>query len=170
MGVGVRTELGVELKGLRAGNQLRNLAIRVVEITEIARLRHTVSDAGRSSLPIDAGRQALGQASVDAVPAIVTLQYDALPPFSVTGLLVGRKSLVAKVSALVFHEIAGPIRTGDHAVLATDAFFLVDEDDAILAYLRGFRGADFFAGRFIALHAQQRQIDAGHVRVGSDLR
>ena len=56
MGVGVRAELGVELKGLRAGNQLRNLAIRVVEITEIARLGHTVDDAGRSSLPIDAGR------------------------------------------------------------------------------------------------------------------
>src|SRR5208282_30691 len=141
MGIRVCTELGVELEGLRAGNQLCNLAIWIIQIAEIAGLGHTVSDAGRGSLPIDAGHESLCQAGIDTMPAIIALHHHALLVYLVADPLEGREPLVPTVSPLILTEVACPVRTSDDAILATDAFFLVDEDDAIGTLLRRFRRA-----------------------------
>src|ERR1039458_10896399 len=95
------------------------------------------------------------------MPAIITLHHYALRVSLIADLLEGREPLVTKVSPLILNEVACPVRTGDDAIFATDAFFLVDEDDAIGTLLRRFRRADFLAGGLIALHRKSQVLRAG---------
>jgi hypothetical protein len=72
--------------------QLRDVALLVLDIAEMQRLRDAAVDAGRRRLVIDAGLEALGEACIDPVRAKRALGRNAQALFSSCGGFTGHRS------------------------------------------------------------------------------
>src|SRR6185437_13841807 len=70
-------ELGVHLEALVLLQQPRDVAVRIVEIAEMQRVGDTCVDASRRRAWIEAGREPILQAEIDAVRAEGAFLRDA---------------------------------------------------------------------------------------------
>src|SRR3989304_2044876 len=114
----VRPQLRLQRRATADLDELEDLALRVVEVAEDARLGGAVGDAGRL------------EPGVDAVDAEVALHHRADLVVAVAGVLVGRRALVGEVVALLVVEVAGAVGAGLHAGAAADAGLAVDVGEA----------------------------------------
>ena len=160
-------ELLVHPEVLVARQQLRHVAVGVVEIAERERLRDARVDAGGRRLGIDARGLAGREPRVDAVDAERALGRDREAIRVVALRLVRGGLAVGEGRALGL--VPGLVGTGDRAVRASDAQVVVDRDDAVGPLARRRRRADVHAGRVLAVLAADRHERALDVRVLADL-
>src|SRR4029079_2102418 len=125
------------------------------------RLRDARVDAGGRRLGVDAGRQALLGAGVDALDAEGALGGDGEPRVVVPLRLVRGRLAVGEAREVGL--VARLIGAGDAAVGAANAQVVVDGDDAAGALLRRRRRAHVHAGRLVAVLAAGRHEGALHV-------
>ena len=147
---------------LLLAQQLRDVAVRVVDIAKVQRIGNAGIDAGRRRQRFEPRRQAVGKAEVDAVRAerAFLRHAEARGVFALD--LVLHRRAVGEMRAV--DEESGLVRTGDLAIGAANTEIVVDGDDAVgaLACRRG--RTDRHAGRIGAMLAADRHESAGHVR------
>ena len=115
--------------------------------------------------------QAGSGSPLQALAAEVALLDDPHLVLGVAVPLVGRGGVLAEVVARLVLEVPGAVGAGHDAGAAADADVRVDEHDAVfVALLAGSRGADLDARCLPAVHAEEREREPLHVRIGPDSR
>src|SRR5204863_8994773 len=103
--------------------ELRDVALRIVEVAEVHRVGDAARDAHRRVLGIDARRRA-GRRLVDAMLAEGALGHHAVALGLVRLLL--RRGRLAEVPRVVLHHVPRAVRTRDRAVAAADTHLVLD--------------------------------------------
>ncbi len=144
--------------------QLRDIAVGVVDVAEMQRVGDAGIDAGRRGARIAAGRQAVLDARNRCGRSRRCISARR-PIRRSSNLALASFCIAAAVGEVRFvHDEARLIGTGDVAIGAADADVVVDGDDAVGALARRGRGAHMHAGRVGAVLAADRHEGAVHIR------
>ncbi len=136
--------------------QLRNIAVFILDISETQGIGYAGIDTGRGRLWVDPWSQAIGQAKINPVDTEGAFLCDG-PTFQVFhALLMFHLDLGAIGTVGNIDPLPGLIGAGFNTVCATDASIIVDRDNPIGAFLGRCCRADIGTGWIQTMIAADR--------------
>src|SRR5262249_28477583 len=159
----LETQLLEQNAGLVLLAKLRHVAVRIVEIAEVHRVRDAARDAHGRVRGIDAGRGARRRL-VHAMLAEGALRHHAVT-LGLARLLLRRRRALHEIPLVVVHHVPRAVRARDGAVAAADAHVVLHEHDAVGTLLARTRRTYRHARRLSAVLAPHGQERASHVGI-----